>query len=214
MKLLNTILLTAISSLLVISSASANLIVNGSFEDNNVNTNSWKTFLAADVAGWDGSNLEIWDQYQQFNAFDGTQYAELNSDAANGQAFSIFQSFATDIGSVYNVSFAYGARSNNNEAFLVDLLSANVNLFSKELTDHTVKSWTEFSFSFVATSTESSLMFTSVTPKTGTVGNFLDNVVVTTNTGGNTITTQVPEPQSLLLLSLALIGFTASRKKA
>lgn len=214
MKLLKTILLTVITSVLVSTSANANLIVNGGFEDSNVNNNSWKWFTSADVLGWEGSNIEIWDQYQNFNAYEGRQYAELNAHPSNGQAFSIFQSFATNIGSIYNVSFAYSARANTNEAFQFDLFSGNNSLFSEIITDHTVKNWSTFNLVFQATAAQTTLKFTSVTPYSGTIGNFLDDVVVTGGSNDTFITTDVPEPHTLLLFSIALIGFTLSRKKA
>ena len=212
MKFLKTILLTAVMGLLVISSANANLIVNGGFEDNNVSNNNWEWFTSDNVLGWEGSNIEIWDQYQSFNAFEGRQYAELNAHTSDGQAFSIFQSFTTNIGEFYNVSFAYSARINANEAFKFDLFNNNTHLFSQVISDHTVKNWSVFNLIFQATTDETTLMFTTVTPANATVGNFLDDVVVTS--GNQTfITTQVPEPHTLLLFSLALFGFTISRKK-
>jgi hypothetical protein len=66
----------------------ANLIVNGSFEDNNVKSGKWSWFTADKVNGWDGSNIEIWDNLLSINAFDGSQIAELNSHGSNKSIFN------------------------------------------------------------------------------------------------------------------------------
>ena len=151
----------------------ANLIQNGGFEDTAVSSNSWAWFYASDVLGWSGSNIEIWDSFQGFSAFEGTQHAELNAHPSNGQAFSIYQSFNTQVGASYDLSFAYSARSSINEAFLLNLYAAdNSSLVSTLLDDHEVRKWSLFNTSFVAIDLTTTLRFTSVTPNSGTVGNF------------------------------------------
>lgn len=157
----------------------ANLIVNGSFEDNDVKSNSWKWFTSANVQGWDGSTIEIWDNYQNFRAYEGDQYAELNAHGNRGQAFSIFQNIQTIVGARYSVSFAYAARTNNNEQFSYTVGGNNAVIESIIISDHVVKKWKLFETSFVASSVNSQITFTSVRPSTATIGNFLDNVVVT-----------------------------------
>ena len=69
--------------LLLAASANANLIVNGSFEDNDVAEGTWQYFVADDVNGWDGSNIEIWDGLNGVASADGEQHA--GADKADDQ---------------------------------------------------------------------------------------------------------------------------------
>lgn len=193
------------------SFAHANLIVNGSFEQTDVRENSWRWFTADRVDGWQGSNIEIWDSFQKFDAFDGGQLAELNAHGQGNQPFSIFQSFDTEIGREYQVSFAYSARRNENEAFRFELLTPTMeNLMSVVLDDHQVRSWTEFTTSFVATSLETIIQFTALTR--GTVGNFIDDISVLAapqkaevqSPADRVSVTSVNEPGTLLLMAVAM----------
>lgn len=198
--LISAVLLTCA---MVSSVANANLITNGSFEDKAVNAGNWSVFNSGSVGGWQGSNVEIWNNYGGVSAQHGTQLAELNSHGKNTGAFSIFQTFNTVAGSIYDLSFHYSARSNANESFLVELFSAQSLIFSAVVDDHTVKQWSQFNSSFVANNTLTTIRFTSITPKTGTVGNFIDNVAVT----------QASAPSAALLVLLGLSMVWVRRTK-
>ncbi|MEW9798314.1 PEP-CTERM sorting domain-containing protein [Alteromonas sp. CYL-A6] len=193
----------------------ASLIINGSFEDNDVRNGSWKWYNAANVNGWHGSNIEIWDSLYRFDSFDGEQHAELNAHGGSGgMAYSIFQTFTTEISSRYLVSFAYAARSSLAEAFRFDILGcSNDVLFSQTIDDHTIKNWSEFSTTFVAVSTESTIRFTSLNGNS-TVGNFLDAINVAEDPGPQTVisSTSVPEPATMFLSAMALTGFLVRRR--
>ena len=54
------------------STALANLIVNGGFEDNAVASGNWAFFASSNVNGWEGSNIEIWDNYGGVSAAEGS----------------------------------------------------------------------------------------------------------------------------------------------
>ncbi len=193
--------------------ANANLIVNGSFEDSLVNTNSWKWFTSDKVNGWNGSNIEIWNNFSKVSAFDGTQFAELNAHANGGSVFSIYQTFDTEINGIYDFSFAYRARSNSNEAFSVSIDSFNDNIYTKILDDHIVQAWSSFTDSFVATSISTTIQFTTITPYTGTVGNFIDNIQVVQRP--SLASTVVSEPSVAALFGLSLLtlgGFVKHRR--
>lgn len=196
----------------VAATANANLLVNGSFEDNNVSNGAWQWFNAQQVAGWDGSNIEIWDDLYGFESFDGDQHAELNAHGQNGQVFSISQTFDTAAGYTYDVSFAYAARANNNEVFLFEIVSGNTALVSDLMDDHTVRTWIEHATSFVAQSTQTTIRFTSIVPSTGTVGNFIDDVVVTASlfVPPNNIT--VPEPSFYAVICVLAVMLVRRRK--
>lgn len=198
MKLLNIKnLLIAALGLLISAGASANLLVNGGFEDNAVNPNNWAWYVAGDVNGWDGSNIEIWDSFNGVSAAEGSQHAELNAHPSNQAGFTIFQNFGTVVGQSYDVSFYYRARANNNEVF-----NYSVGSLSGTMTDHTTSSWSLFQDSFVASDWTSTISFTSVT--TGTIGNFLDGVSVTSS---------VPAPGTLALVVMGLFGLGAARRR-
>jgi hypothetical protein len=195
---------SSILGLLMASTANANLIVNGGFEEPDVKNGSWSFFTSANVSGWSGSNIEIWENFNGVVAEEGVQFAELNSHPGNGDAFTIFQDFSTVQGVNYSVSFAYRARSKNNEAFKVeisDLGGQSGNIVSWLIEDHTTSGWNQFNASFVAASAQSQISFTTITPRTGTVGNFIDDVSV------------VPEPTALALMGLGLVGLGFTRRK-
>lgn len=202
-KVLNAGLLTAAT---LSSAANANLLINGGFESPDVATGGWQYFNSSSVPGWGGSNIEIWDHLNSVPAYEGQQFAELNAHAGDGQPYSIYQTFATNLGQSYDVSFAYRARQSDNEVFQFDIDSLFGNISSWTISDHTTTGWSVFRSSFVANTPVSSVRFTSIVPSTGTIGNFLDDVSVTT-------TAQVSEPMTLSLLGLGLIGLGFSRKK-
>ena len=119
----------------------ANLITNGSFESLDVPTGSWRWFTSDQVAGWRGSNIEIWDSLFAFNAYEGEQYIELNAHPFNKAAFSISQSFVTEVGREYEVKFAYSARNSIKEMFRFRLYSSMSTLINQVIQDHRVKQW-------------------------------------------------------------------------
>jgi hypothetical protein len=211
MKLLMKVLLAA-SVVACAATSNANLIVNGSFEDSDVGTNQWKWFTSANVNGWDGSTIEIWDSLQNFDSYEGDQHAELNAHSNGGNVFSIFQTFATTAGETYDVSFAYAARTNNGEQFSYAIDDGSSLIDSQLFNNNLVKQWTLFNTSFVATGALSKIVFTSVTPSTGTLGNFLDNVVVTP--GDELSTSNVSAPASVALMLVGVFGLMLSRRKA
>lgn len=206
MKMLFVVLVLGLSS-----QVQANLIVNGGFENNNVKTNSWKWFTSANVDGWEGSTVEIWDNFQNFQAYENDQYAELNAHANGGQAFSIFQSFETIKGATYDVSFAYAARTNKNEQFSYSVSGNNTVIDSVLFNNALVKEWTLFESAFVANSNITNIMFAAIRPNTGTMGNFLDNVVVTMQPAIGTAN-QVSAPASTVIFLLSALGLMVWRR--
>lgn len=199
-------------ALVLSANVSANLIVNGSFEGNNVASGSWAKYNASAVEGWDGLNFEIWDNLGGTAAYAGDQLLELNSwGARNGDNnnYEISQSFSTDINQLYAVEFAYQARANDDESFLFEIYDDLGNtLFSQVLDDHTTGDWLVFDTTFLASSVLSSISFASIS--SGTVGNLIDAVSVTAVA---TTATSVPEPATLAPFVAALLFVGARRMK-
>lgn len=201
--LLKTTLATTAACVLSVS-AHANLIQNGGFENPNFGGTTWTWYTSSAVDGWDGSNIELWKSgFGGVNSYEGNQHAELNAHPSNNQPFSIFQSFGSDVGQSYDVSFAYRARANNDEVFRFEIDG----ILNQLISDHVTTGWSVFNASFVAVSSLSTIRFTSVNPLTGTVGNFLDDVQVLASP------TPVSEPATLALLGLGLLGLGISRRK-
>lgn len=188
-----------IAGLLLAGSAHANLIVNGSFEDNQVAPGGWSWFSSTNVNGWEGSNIEIWNNLFGIPAVEGSQIAELNADGGNSGAWSIFQSFSTVVGQTYDVAFSYRARETS-DLFQFTLASINNTFINNDTSQ-----WKLFTNSFVATSTLSTLTFTSL--NLGTMGNLLDDVKVTTRAS-------VPEPTTIALFAIGLLSLGLMRRRS
>lgn len=203
-KILQAAVLFPALSILTSVSANANLIVNGGFEATTGSPigggSGWNYYESSDVPGWDGDNIELWIGRNP-DAYEGEYHAELNAHGKNDGPWTISQTFATTAGQSYDLFFAYSARrgddQSSNEAFKVA-----VDGLEESIDDHVKNSWNTFSKSFIADGDFATLSFTSVTPYSRTLGNFLDDVRVT-----------VPEPGSLALLTLGLVGLSMSRKR-
>lgn len=188
------------------TSAQASVITNGNFEDNVIGNNSWRWFIADQVNGWDGSNLEIWRGYAGVQAYSGQQFIELNAHGNNNGDWSIFQTFNTVSGARYQLSFAYRARANSNETFSVSVADLN-----QTLTDHITGEWRLFTGYFTAGNTSSLLRFTSGTA--GTVGNFIDDVQIT-ELPAQISSNSVPTGPTGVLLAIAAAALFWRRRKA
>lgn len=203
-------------TLLFISSASANLIVNGGFEENSPTValgggGGWKYYAAGDLNGWDGSNIELWGTHG-IKSYEGGYHAELNAHGQRGGVWSISQTFGTIAGQTYNLFFAYSARLSNS-AGSIESFSVNVDNFYTQIDDHTVGSWSTFLGSFVADDNFATLTFSSISQHRWTYGNFLDDIRVSGNPSVQSFST-VSEPGLMGLFALGLLGLIVKRRKS
>lgn len=195
--------------------AATELVVNGSFEANQINS-AWAPLSA--VTGWTSSAsgnsaFEIQRGATQggqagFNpvAADGRQYLELNTDRLT----SVSQSIATTAPGLYSLSFAYSGRPNTagHAASTMNVYWGGTLLTPTPLVGNTGGTWQSYAQSLSASSPFTVLRFESVGPLSSrTYGSYLDNV---------SVTSAVPEPETygMMLLGLALVGVVARRKKA
>ncbi|QDP03080.1 DUF642 domain-containing protein [Thalassotalea sp. PS06] len=207
-----TRILVSISLLVFSFAAKAELIINGGFEKPELAENSWSFFPEGTPdLGWQGSNVEIWHKLGGVQPNSGNQHAELNAHP-NAGSWMIYQTFSTIADDNYVLSFAYSARVNNNEAFKVEVLDGDHNsatvLASFEVSG-TVGQWAIDGGVFAALGSTTTLKISSINPLGGTFGNFIDDVSVKSENGGPS---EVPEPSTLAILALSLLGFSRLKR--
>ena len=195
------------------NAAHANLIVNGSFEDNPIGQSSWQWYTSNAVAGRNGSNIEIWNNLLGIDAVDGANFIELNAHPDTATQFSIYQSFNSQPGEQYNISLFYRARNSDSESFALSLSDSNTPLFRTLLDDHGTSQWHYFNTVFTASSALTTLTLSSVTPYSGTLGNLIDAVTVNQQFSNQTAST-VSEPSLLWLTLLSVFGLKSRRLNA
>ncbi len=208
MKNLTKVIAATCLAVLVSGGAQANLIDNGSFEDIGSSVaiggygaaSTWQIYSS--IPEWDASqNVEIWSNNFIVPAYEGNRVLELNAHPgdANG-TFSIFQSFMTNIGQTYELTFAGRRRQENSD----ESFSVSVGDLTDSIYNQAWGYWNEYSYQFTALAALSTLTFTSLDGGQDTTGNIFDDVRVTA----------VPAPGSLVLMVIGLAGLAYSRKKA
>ena len=199
-KLLLAVALAA--SFGVAHAGTANLVVDGSFEDQAQAAGSWNVYSA--INGWttvSGSGIELRDQVAG-NAFDGKNYVELDSSSNSAMA----QTLTTTAGSLYNLSFAYSARAG------VDAASNPIEVLWNGVSVATVTAngiglsgndWHLFNYSVKGTGSDT-LTFRAMGTN-DSVGGSLDAVTVSA----------VPEASTyaMMFFGLVAIGFSVGRRR-
>ncbi len=203
--------LLAVSALISVGSASANLLVNGSFETPNPTyaalgsgstaINGWTTFLS----GVEHFNPSAYLLGVLGSADEGLMAVDLaNLTFSSG---GIEQTFATTSGQLYAVSFALGNSSYAGRgaagAVVLSIGGAPQQTFTTAAAVGNAIAWNPYSWTFTATGTSTTLAFSN-SQNANTHFAFIDDVSVTA----------VPEPTTYALMALGLgVVVAASRRR-
>jgi hypothetical protein len=184
------------------SNASADLIVNGGFEDPVIANNSF-SYLPS-IPGWtlaSGPAIEI-QNHVAGSPFAGQQFVELDSSANS----SMYQDLTTVAGQTYRLSFVYSPRpgvAESSNGIDVQWDGSDLGVIKQTGIGHPDTVWTLHSFDLLATSSTTRLQFTAV-GTSDSLGGYLDAVSVNA----------VPEPSVLALSGIAGLGCLAVRRWA
>jgi len=206
MNKINAIVLAAALVAGATQASAANLVVNGGFEAQTVQSGvGFDTFnsVSQGLTGWtiglrnvDLVSSSFWTPAGGHNSLD------LNGTGKS----SISQILSTVVGQVYTLSFDLAGNPFGGSA--VKSLSVNfgpAGLYDFNITGHSGGNmgWTHYTTQFAAVSTYTTLSFASLVP--GNAGPALDNISVSA----------VPEPETyaMLLAGLGLMGTMARRRK-
>jgi choice-of-anchor C domain-containing protein len=194
--------LAVFAALSPVAHASVELINNGGFESPvNAFSGNFIT-LSSGLDGWsiDSGSVDLIRSY--WAPASGSYSLDLNG----GGAGAISQSFATQIGHSYTVSFSMAGNPDGGGNKSIEATVTTPNTYTFDITGATRPDmgWVTHTFSFVATANSSTLSFVG-NPANTYYGAALDNVSVVA----------VPEPATygMLLAGLGMVGFLARRRK-
>lgn len=190
----------------------ANLLTNGSFEnpgftggidDGRALYFYTRAIGTNAISGWqhDTSLAYLRSRAGAWTAAQGEFYIEVES----GFAPTIAQSFATEIGAQYQITFAYAANPDaggNDDALAVLWNGGLIDTLDAQASTLNALDWKYYSYTMTATSETSTLTFGDAVVGQFYNGAYLDDVSVTL----------VPTPGSLALLGLGRLALGRRRR--
>lgn len=208
---------------LLVSNASANLLSDGSFENQALNTTAIASTTPTAFSSWKiattSGTTEIriadttFDAGAYPDAVNGAVYVSINGgDTTAGVGF-IYQDFTTVIGQSYTVSFSAGRSGTGagtvgikGDAYnVVSGATSGGSLGTTSSTRATSGFNAAASFNFTATGTTSRVSFADISTATASLDAFIDNVVVVS---------AVPEPSTYAAITgLAVLGVCFIRRR-
>lgn len=204
--------LLVVAGIVSMAATQASLITNGSFETGTslpVSPNWYRTLLtgSTSMTGWTVTSGSVdWIHTNHFDPSVGSLCIDLNGNSIGG---SIAQSFSTDAGRLYTLSFDMSGNPDNLTEPVRDI-RMSVGGFTQDYSFDTAAvgggisatnmGFVTHTFNFWAPTALSTLSFLSL--DTGIWSAALDNIQVDL----------VPEPSAMMLLVLALSGIPLRRR--
>ena len=165
------------------------ILFSSSFEDVNTGTNNYDFFDTTD--GWSTTSEKIEVKHENqlsFNASDGDQYVELNTDDTDtyNDAASIYRMVDTQEGSTYTLNFDYAPRneiSANAASFEVLVNDIVIGSYSEDGTVSGNITWSNGELTFIGDGTPTKIEFKENGENIDYGrGMFLDNISLTQST--------------------------------